>query len=115
MTDHVQLIAEAILKAEGYAKGFEGLSDVGQKSVVEIATAIIAALAANGLVIVPREPTEAMVAAWNGSDADDVNCPCDRQQRMKWMEGIDPNEWARSNATADWRAMLAAAGGDDAE
>ena len=77
------------------------------------ADAILAALAAKELVIVPREPTDAMVAAWNGSDADDVNCPCDRQQRMKWMEGIDPDEWARSNATADWRAMLAAAGGDD--
>ena len=82
MTDHVKLIAEAIAG---------DICDAGY--LLTEAKRVLAALAAEGLVIVPREPTEAMVAT------------------------ALEHEYCRQPLPSDvefvYRAMLAAAGGDD--
>ena len=84
MADHVELIARVI--------GGD-VCDAGYW--LTEAKRVLAALAAEGLVIVPLEPTPAMSTA--GLD-------------VAWKPG-DANWFVRMNA--GYRAMLAAAGGDD--
>ncbi len=74
---------------------------------------ILAALAAKGLVIVPREATKAMIKAWSERTNSEGDCPCERKIAREWRPEDYSKEWARVNASADWRAMIAA-GGDDA-
>ena len=85
MTDHVDVIADSLFQSKLGAQ-FACLS--GAKE-------LLAALAAEGLVIVPLEPTPAMSTA--GLD-------------VAWKPG-DANWFVRMND--GYRAMLAAAGGDD--
>jgi hypothetical protein len=62
-----EVIAAAILKdldAIAYAEDDAGIGVDGWVNPEKLSTAILAALDAAGLVVVPREPTEAIDAAW---------------------------------------------------
>lgn len=59
-----------------------------------------------GYALVPVEPTQAMVDAWNTSGADDFKIPDYRDSEFMQEQW---EEWARANARKDWCAMLTAA------
>jgi hypothetical protein len=65
-----------------------------------------AAVAQADMVMVPREPTQAMLDAWNSSDAADYKYPT-----LQSFDGSQDEweSWVKANATKDWNAMVAAA------
>ncbi len=87
----------------------------GSEAWIGHTEAFIAALADAGLVIVPSEPTEAMIQAWSDRTDSEGDCPCERKIAQNWRPEDYSKEWARVNAKADWRVMLTAAGGDNAD
>lgn len=69
-----------------------------------------------GYALVPIEPTQAMIDAWNSSDAADYKFPTFSAYQDAQRENARPTEaewkaWAKENATKDWAAMIAAAQG----
>ena len=63
MTDHVGLIGRLLISGGDHGGDITGTTDPVWTVCKPEAKRILDALAAKGLVIVPREPTEAMVAA----------------------------------------------------
>ena len=86
MTDMISVVAQAIYDADG------GDSEELAKAAIE---AHEKALEAQGLVIVPREPNEAMIEAGYGRPVFD--------------------DEVKANMVAIWQAMLAALEGKDAD
>ena len=76
-----EVIADSFSHETGYNDRFSG----------EAAKAILTALSNAGFVVVPREPTEAMIEAWEGAKPDDIK-----------------DTSAKNWATADYKAMLSA-------
>ncbi len=90
MTDHVELIAGALFEMDCIEPPVDRDHPIWHNYLTD-SDAIIAALAAKGMVIVPLEPTEAMEAAAESAE----------------LIGAGPLSYA-----VLWRAMIAA-GGDD--
>ena len=98
MNDIRELLARA---ANDY--GFRAnLAFLGKDEAFGTADAILAALKANNLVTVPREPTEAMIAAGRCPPVDINSLALEANQANAGRYGTD------SPVTIAYRAMLAA-------